>query len=131
MSTILMRNFAAVVALLALIPCTAATSTDPDHERALQRLDQAKAAVTEGADYISVGPMFETATKDAGPPIALEVLKQVLAEIQLPVVAVGGINAGNVSQLTDIGAKCVAVCSAVISADDPKAAGEAIKKLLP
>lgn len=99
--------------------------------RSTHNIEQAKGAVTEGADYISVGPMFETATKDAGPIVAPEVLKQALGEIQLPIVAIGGINAGNVSQLTGMGATCVAVCSAIISADDPKAAGEAIKKLLP
>lgn len=98
--------------------------------RSTHNIKQAKAAVTEGADYISVGPMFRTATKDAGAIAGPEVLKQALGEIQLPIVAVGGINAGNISQLTGVGAKCVAVCSAVTSADNPKAAAEAIKKQL-
>jgi len=98
--------------------------------RSTHNIRQAKAAVTEGADYISVGPMFQTATKDAGAIAGPEVLKQALGEIQLPIVAVGGINAGNISQLTGVGAKCVAVCSAVTSADNPQAAAEAIKKQL-
>jgi thiamine-phosphate pyrophosphorylase len=98
--------------------------------RSTHNIEQAKAAVTEGADYVSIGPIFETTTKDAGPIAGLEVLRQVLTEIQLPVVAVGGINAGNISEVTGVGAKCVAVCSAVTSADSPKAAAEAIKKLL-
>ena len=98
--------------------------------RSTHNIEQARAAVTAGANYVSIGPMFETTTKDAGPIAGPEVLKQVLAEIQLPVVAVGGINAENISEVTGVGAKCVAVCSAVTNADSPKAAAEGIKRLL-
>jgi thiamine-phosphate pyrophosphorylase len=98
--------------------------------RSCHTLGQAKAAVNEGADYISVGPIFETATKDAGAPVGPELITQVAAEVNLPIVAVGGINAENVSKVIAAGARCVAVCSAVCSADNPQAATENIRKQL-
>ena len=98
--------------------------------RSTHNIQQAKAAVTEGADYVSVGPMFETTTKDAGPVVAPDVLKQICEQIDLPAVAVGGINSENIGEVVAAGAKHVAVCSAVCGADDPKAAAEEIQKRL-
>jgi len=98
--------------------------------RSSHNLAQARAAVNEGADYVSVGPIFDTATKDAGAPVGTELLKIICGEVNLPVVAVGGIKAENVSQLVKAGAKTVAVCSGVCSAN-PAVAAEAIKKQLP
>ena len=94
-------------------------------------LAQARAAAADGADYIGVGPMFATSTKDAGPLAGPECLRQVAAEIALPHVAVGGVTAANVGQLVDAGARRVAVCSAVIAAADPAAAAAAIRRQLP
>ncbi len=89
---------------------------------------QARAAVADGADYIGVGPMFPTDTKDAGPIAGAAYLTEVIAEISLPHVAIGGITAGNVGELIAAGARRVAVCSAVIAAADPAAAAAEIKK---
>ena len=89
-------------------------------------LDQARAGINEGADYLSVGPIFETATKDAGPPVGPELLKEVAEAVSLPLCPIGGISAENVQQLVAVGAKRVAVCGAVCSTRDPKAAAEAI-----
>ncbi|MBI5723321.1 MAG: thiamine phosphate synthase [Planctomycetes bacterium] len=99
--------------------------------RSTHEINQAKAAVNEGADYIAVGPMFETTTKDVWPIAGPILLKQALDEIPLPIVAIGGINAQNVSQITASGAKCVAVSSAICGAKDPKAAAKAIRQQLP
>ncbi len=92
---------------------------------------QARAAVADGADYIGVGPMFDTDTKDAGPIAGAAYLREVVAEITLPHVAIGGITAGNVGELVAAGVRCVAVCSAVIAAADPESAAAEIKKQLP
>jgi thiamine-phosphate pyrophosphorylase len=94
-------------------------------------LDQARAAVGEGADYISLGPIFPSTTKDAGPPLGLEWFRQAAAEISLPHLAVGGITLQNVGALVAAGCRRVAVCSAVIAAADPAAAAAAIKRQLP
>ena len=98
--------------------------------RSSHNIAQARAAVTEGANYVAVGPMFETDTKDAGPIAGPELLAQAVEEIEAPVVPIGGINAENVGQLVAAGAQRVAVCSAVCCADDPQAAAAAIKEQL-
>ncbi len=94
-------------------------------------IEQARSAVNEGADYVSVGPMFQTDTKDAGPLAGPELLKQAVHEIGLPVVPIGGINADNVNQLIDAGAQRVAVCSAVCASEDPRGAAEQIRAAFP
>lgn len=98
--------------------------------RSTHSIEQARAAVNEGADYISVGPMFPTATKDR-PPVGPGLLKQAAAEIPLPIVAIGGITAANAGELTAAGGRCLAVSSAICCAPDPKAAAEAIRKQIP
>lgn len=89
---------------------------------------QAKAAVNEGADYVGVGPVFQTDTKDAGPPVGPELVKAIVEEVSLPVVAVGGITAENAAEVVAAGAHCLAVSSALCAAADPKAAAQEIKK---
>ena len=98
--------------------------------RSTHSLAQAHTAMNEGADYIAVGPMFETSTKEAGPIVGPELLAKMTAEIPLPIVPIGGITAERVPILVDAGAKRVAVCSAIFG-DDPRKAAEAIKKQLP
>jgi len=98
--------------------------------RSTHNIDQARAAVNEGADYISVGPMFPTTTKDAGPIPGPELLRQAVEEIPVPIVPIGGITVDNVGQLLKVGAQRVAVCSAVCSAKNPKSAAEALRALL-
>ena len=92
---------------------------------------QARAAADAGADYIGVGPMFPTATKDAGPIAGEAFLRQVVPELSVPHVAIGGITVENVGRLVEAGARRVAVCSAVIAAADPAAAAAAIRRQLP
>ncbi len=95
--------------------------------RSTHTLDQARAADAEGADYVAVGPMFPTDTKDAGPIAGVETFRQVAAEVTRPLVVVGGITAANVGVLVAAGARRVAVCSAVIAADDPAGAARGIR----
>lgn len=95
--------------------------------RSTHNIDQARAAAADGADYIALGPMFATSTKDAGPPAGAELLRQAVAEIRRPLVCVGGITAKNVGELARSGARCVAVCSAIISNDDPAVAAKGIR----
>ena len=98
--------------------------------RSTHSLAQARAAVNEGADYIAVGPVFTTATKDAGAPVGTKLLKDVLAEVTLPVVAIGGINAENAGEVAAAGAQCLAVSSAICNADNITAAASAIREKL-
>jgi thiamine-phosphate pyrophosphorylase len=96
--------------------------------RSSHNIVQARAAVQAGADYISVGPIFPTTTKDAGPIAGVELYRQVSGEISLPLLPIGGITADNVGDLLAAGASRVAVCAAVCAAENPKTAAEAIKK---
>ncbi|MBP7936133.1 MAG: thiamine phosphate synthase [Phycisphaerae bacterium] len=86
--------------------------------------EQLRAALAEGPDYLAVGPMFPSTTKPQdhvpGPPL----LELAVRQTTMPVVAIGGINLGNVDQLRAAGGKCVCVCSAVIGDPDPRAAAE-------
>jgi len=95
--------------------------------RSTHSLAQAKAAVNEGADYISVGPVFPTDTKDAGPAVGIELVRQVAEAVGLPLVAIGGITPENAGSVRAAGATLVAVCSAICGAADPKAAARALR----
>jgi len=86
-------------------------------------LDEARAAVAAGADYIGVGPVFETTSK-ARPlaPRGLDLVRAVRQAVPCPCVAIGGITAAAVASVRDAGADCVAMIAALTRADDPAAA---------
>ena len=80
---------------------------------------EALAAFNEGADYIGVGPIFETTSKDdAEAPIGLTVLGKICNEVDIPVIAIGGITLQNIADVKNSGVEGVAVISAVTRADD-------------
>ncbi len=80
-----------------------------------------------GVDYLGVGPIFATATKaDAAPAMGLAGLAAVRAACSLPIVAIGGIAAGNTAEVIAAGADGVAVVSAICAAPD---AGRATREL--
>lgn len=80
-------------------------------------ITEAITAEREGADYIGFGPVFMTKTKDVGPAKGLEMLKEIKKNVSIPVVAIGGINANNLSSVLEAGADAVAVASGLISGD--------------
>jgi len=98
--------------------------------RSTHNLAQVQTAINEGADYIAVGPIFATTTKNAGPLAGVDLLRQAAEKTPLPLVPIGGINPGNLSELKAAGAKRVAVSSAVCGADDPKAVAQALRALM-
>lgn len=86
-------------------------------------LDEARAAVDAGADYLGVGPVFATPTKgDAGGPIGLEGLAPYVKARIAPVIAIGGITAENAASVLEAGVSGVAVVSAVTRAGGAQAA---------
>ena len=87
-------------------------------------VDEAQKAQKDGADYIGTGAIFPTATKDDAPKITKKDLKDVVDSIDIPVVAIGGINLENASQLNDTGIKGLSVVSAIMSSDNPKKSAE-------
>lgn len=90
-------------------------------------LAQARRAVAEGADYIGVGPVFATATKETGyAPLGLEGLAAIAAAVPVPVVAIGGIGLAEAPRALRAGAMAVAVISALMAAPDIAAATRAL-----
>lgn len=90
--------------------------------RSVANPQEAKQAVAEGADYVSVGAVFRTSTKpDAGAPIGVEMVKQVRQALppEYPLVAIGGITLQTAPAVWEAGADAVAVVSAVANAEDP------------
>ncbi|MDD3311514.1 thiamine phosphate synthase [Pseudodesulfovibrio sp.] len=80
---------------------------------------QARAAVESGADYIGVGPIFRTFTKDdVVDPVGYEYLEFVVANLDIPFVAIGGVKEHNVAEVVRRGARCVALVTEIVGADD-------------
>ena len=76
-------------------------------------LRQAILAEKEGADYISVGPIFKTPTKPHYNPVGINLLKQVRLRVRIPIVAIGGLDINNVMLIKETGLKRIAVVRAV------------------
>lgn len=88
--------------------------------------EQAMKAVEDGADYIGVGPVFATPTKQGRIPVGLEYVKWTSKNIDIPAFAIGGINEDNFQQVLDAGAKRIAVVRAIINAESPQSIAEKI-----
>ena len=87
-------------------------------------------AVSEGADYLSLSPVFATPTKpDHEEPLGLEKVRVLAGRSPLPVVAIGGIDATNVGAVMRAGAHGVCVISAVLGAPDPEQAARELYQL--
>ena len=94
-------------------------------------IEEARRAALDGADYIGASPIFSTPTKpDALRPMGLEGLRALASAVALPVVAIGGINAGNAAAILGAGAAGIAVVSAIVSADNVEAAARALRKII-
>jgi len=85
----------------------------------VETIEQAIIATEGGADYLGVGPIYPTATKvDAGEPLGLARIREIKKTVNLPLVAIGGINENNLEEVLKAGADGVAVISAVVCAPD-------------
>ncbi len=92
-------------------------------------IPEALAARAAGADYLGVGAIYGTATKlDAGAATGSALLGTIAGAVDLPLVAIGGINATNVAAVIAAGAAGAAVVSAIIAADDPEAAARELQR---
>ena len=89
-------------------------------------VEEAKFAQENGADYIGIGAVFETSTKNDVDVIPYEKVKSICDAVDIPKVAIGGINAENILKLKGSGIDGVAVVSAIFGAKD---IGKATKEL--
>ena len=83
---------------------------------------QARQAVLDGADYIGVGPVFPSETKQFEQFPGVELVREVAAEIRLPAFAIGGIGLDTLPRVLDAGLRRVAVGAAISNSSDPAAA---------
>ena len=94
-------------------------------------MEEARKCLSEGADYIGFGPVYPTASKgDAGPAAGLDLLKEIVEEIPLPIIAIGGITADNTPPVMQTGVHGIAVISAVCCQNDPTEAARCLRRLL-
>jgi len=87
-------------------------------------VEEAKKAEADGADYIGVGAMFPTTTKDDAKAVSINTLKEIKEKVNIPVVAIGGINFENAALLKPANIDGIAVVSEILGKEDIKAAAE-------
>ncbi|MBS5113207.1 MAG: thiamine phosphate synthase [Coprobacillus cateniformis] len=84
----------------------------------VQTVEQAITAQNAGADYLGVGAVFPTGTKDDAIEVDLATLQDICQHVDIPIVAIGGINQENLLQLEGSGIDGIAVVSAIMAAED-------------
>jgi len=86
-------------------------------------VDQARRATAAGADYVGFGPVFPTKTKlDTAAVAGIDGLRTFVTQVDIPVIAIGGITPATASQVIDAGAAGVAVAATILADEDPRAA---------
>ena len=89
----------------------------------VSNVEEARKAQADGADYLGLGHIFPTISKEKpDPPLGIAMIESVRKAVDLPIVAIGGIGAENACEVISAGASGLAVISAVASAQDPTAA---------
>lgn len=94
-----------------------------------QTVEQALLAQERGADYLGVGAVFATGSKDDADEISHETLKAICEAVDIPVIAIGGISCDNVQQLAGSGICGIAVISAIFGQKDIETAAVQLKRL--
>ncbi len=88
--------------------------------------EQIEASAQQPVDYISVGPICETPTKEGRPATGLELIDEAAGLAERPWFAIGGIDAGNVDEVVSSGAERICVVRSIRDAADPRAAATAL-----
>lgn len=93
--------------------------------------DMARRAQQQQADYVGFGPIYQTTTKETtASPRGTEMMHATLEAINIPLVALGGISERNISEVVAAGADHVAVCSAIVGAQDVERATATLKEMM-
>ncbi|MEC4185429.1 thiamine phosphate synthase [Adlercreutzia sp. R21] len=95
-----------------------------------QTVEQARAAEAAGADYLGVGGVAGTATKPEAGVLTPEEFRAIAAAVDIPIVAIGGVNAKTMPLLTDLDVDGAAVVSAIFAADDIEAATRELSRII-
>ena len=81
-------------------------------------ITQARQAQKDGADYIAIGPIYPTSTKDHEPSVGIEIIHEISEAVSIPIIAIGAITLENLDVVLKAGASRIAVCSAIIDSKD-------------
>ena len=81
-------------------------------------LEQGRQAIEDGADYISTGPVYPTPTKPGRPAVGLEYVREAAQDLDVPAVAIGGIDLANIDDVLSAGAKTIGVVRACTDAPE-------------
>ena len=92
-----------------------------------QTVEQAILAEQKGADYLGVGAVFPTGSKDDAVEVSHDTLKAICEAVQIPVIAIGGISTGNVMELSGSGICGIAVISAIFAKPDIETAARELR----
>ena len=79
---------------------------------------QAERAITAGADYVAIGPIYATGTKPTAKPVTLEYVRWAAKNVKVPWFAIGGINSQTIDAVIEAGAKRICIVSAILNAPD-------------
>lgn len=93
-----------------------------------QTVEEAVLAEAQGADYLGVGAVFPTGSKDDAVEVPLETLKKICAAVKIPVVAIGGISKDNIFELKNSGICGISVISAIFGQKDIISAAKDLKQ---
>ncbi|MCC3358586.1 thiamine phosphate synthase [Bacillus sp. REN16] len=94
-----------------------------------QNVEQAIAAEKAGADYLGIGSVFPTSTKDDAKPMTFETVQEICKSVSIPIVAIGGITKSNILELNGSGVDGVAVVSAIFAQSDITGATKELREL--
>ena len=98
--------------------------------RSTHSMEQALAAEKEDADYIGIGPVFQTPTKAEYVPVGLELISFAAKNLSVPFVAIGGIDRTNASLVREAGARTIAVVRSVMASSDPENSARNLKRIM-
>ena len=98
--------------------------------KSARTIRQAKAAEEQGADYVGLGPIFDTVSKQIDEPIGVDMIRKAQDSLEIPFFPIGGINLKNLDQIIRAGGKRIAVISVVVLSDDVRSsAAKLLEKL--
>ncbi|MFC1504423.1 thiamine phosphate synthase [Spirochaetota bacterium] len=98
--------------------------------RSTHSLEQALKEAEDGADYINIGPIFHTGTKEHETALGVEIIRQVRQKVKAPFTVMGGINAENIKDVLKCGAERIAMVSCITASEDIAAQVKELRKVI-
>lgn len=95
----------------------------------VHNVEEAVKAVSGGADYLGIGAVFPTSTKTDANVMSTGVIREICNAVDVPTVAIGGINSSNIMKLSGSGVDGIAVVSAIFGAESPGNAAAELRRL--